>query len=84
MANVKKRINFYESEVGLRIEQILNEMSDDSKYNTNPSYSANTTSYPDNRIPFTEKHMQYLNTHPNIDPDHYISNLRLVTKLSRV
>lgn len=84
MANVKKRVNFYDSEVGLRVEQILNEMAGDSAYNTNSSYSANITSYPDHLIPFTEKHMQYLNTHPNINPDHYISNLRLVTKLSRV
>ena len=84
MANVKKRINFYESEIGLEIEQILKEMTEDEKYNTTSSYSANITDYPDHLIPFTEKHMRYLNTHPTIDPQQYISNLRLVTKLSRV
>jgi hypothetical protein len=84
MANVKKRVNFYESETGLHIQQVLTEMTQDGHYNTTSSYSANTDNYPDNLIPFVEKHMQYLNTHPNIDPEHYISNLRLLTKLSRV
>lgn len=80
MANVKKRVDFYESEEGQEIQEILDAMTKDTTYNTAASYSANTTSYPDNLIPFTEKHMQYLNTHPNIDSRHYISNLRLVTR----
>lgn len=84
MANVKKRVNFYESEVGLSVKQILVEMTQNSAYNTTASYSANTTTYPDNSIPFVNKHMDYLNTHPNINPDHYISNLKLLTKLARV
>jgi hypothetical protein len=84
MANVKKRINFYESEIGLQIEQILVEMTRDEKYNTAASYSANTNAYPDNSISFVNKHMNYLNNHPNINPDHYISNLRLLTKLHKV
>lgn len=82
MANVKKRVDFYVSEEGLEIEQILNDMTTNALYNTNASYSANSNSYPNNLIPFTEKHMQYLNTHPNVNPRHYISNLRLVTKRS--
>jgi hypothetical protein len=84
MANVKKRVNFFESETGIYIKNILVEMTRDDHYNTISSYSADTSSYPDNLIPFVEKHMHYLNTHPNIDPEHYISNLRLLTKLSRV
>jgi hypothetical protein len=84
MANVKKRVNFYESETGLYVEQILREMTQSTTYNTASSYSANSDAYPDNSIPFIDKHMSYLNTHPNIDPDHYISNLRLVTKFRNV
>lgn len=81
MATVKKRVNFFESETGLKVQEILSRMLEDGAFNTNSSYSADTNQYPDNLIPFVDKHMHYLNTHPNIDPQHYISNLRLLTRL---
>lgn len=80
MANVKKRVNFFESETGVQVEHTLKQMLDDGTYNTVSSYSADSNLYPDNLIPFVDKHMHYLNTHPNIDPQHYISNLRLLTR----
>ena len=81
MANVKKRVDFYESEDGLRIKEILIEMTHSERYNTNSSYSANSAVHPDNLIPFVEKHMAFINTHPNVNADQYLSNLRLLTKL---
>jgi len=81
MATLKKRVSFFDSAEGTAIEEILVLMTKDTAYNTETSYSANTVQYPDNLIPFVDKHMHYLNTHPAIDPRHYISNLRLMTRI---
>lgn len=81
MSTLKKRISFFDSAEGLAIKQTLQGMTIDSVYNTVSSYSANTDLHPDNLISFTEKHMQYLNKHPSVDPERYISNLRLMTKI---
>ncbi len=81
MPTLKKKINFLESEEGARFKQALRLMASDSSYNTDSSYIANGTEYPDNLIPFVDKHMNYLNTHPSIDPDQYLSNLRLMMRI---
>ncbi|MBA2279494.1 hypothetical protein H0V99_03605 [Candidatus Saccharibacteria bacterium] len=81
MPTFKKRVNFYLSEEGIQIQEILRTMALDEKYNTVSSYSANTESYPDNLIPFVNKHMDYLNAHPTTDPQHYLSNLRLMCRI---
>ena len=77
----KKRTNLFESEEGAEIKRILISMTKNDVYSTSPSYSANSERYPDNLIPFVDKHMNYLNAHPNIDPRHYIANLRLMTRV---
>lgn len=81
MSTVKKRVNFFESEEGQAIALTLKNMALDEAYNTDSSYSANSELYPDNLIPFVAKHMSYLNAHPSTDPQHYISNLRLMTRV---
>lgn len=81
MSTYKKRIDFLESEEGVAFKNALLEMTADSRYATEPSYSANTTLYSDNRIPFIDKHILYLQAHPQIDPEQYLANLRLITKL---
>ena len=81
MPTLKKRLKFFDSPEGAEIKQTLTMMATDLRYNTGSSYSANADLYPDNLIPFVDKHMNYLNTHPGIDPYHYIANLRLMTKL---
>lgn len=81
MSTVKKRVNFFESLEGLEIKRILTVMALDTAYNTDSSYSANSELYPDNLIPFVAKHMSYLNAHPSTDPQHYVSNLRLMTRV---
>jgi hypothetical protein len=80
-ATNKKKIRFLDPEEAVRIEQILRSMAIDNTYNTSATYSANSELYPDNLIPFVDKHMKYIGTHPSIDPWHYISNLRLMTRV---
>lgn len=83
MPTLKKRANFIGSEEGLAIEHSLQQMDADVLYNTESSFSANNEQYPDNLIPFVDKHMNYLRTHPAVNPQHYLSNLRLMTRLRK-
>jgi hypothetical protein len=61
-------------------ERKLRDMITDKALNTGTSYSANSELYPDNRIPFVDKHMAYLMEHPKLEVEHYLSNLRLMLK----
>lgn len=81
MAVVKRPANFFETEEGLELITLLSKMVESEAYNTEPSYSADTASYPDNNIPFVDKHKNYLRTHPSIVPEQYIANLRLMTRI---
>ena len=73
-AAVKKRL---EDE---NIEQRLQSMTEDDSLATTTSYSTNVGLYPDNEIPFVDKHMAYLLNHPRVNVDHYLANLRLMLK----
>ncbi len=81
MATAKKRQDFYNSEEGVQVRSALKNMEADPTFNTTASYSVNTASYPNHSMPFVDKHMQYLNTHPSINPDHYLANLRLMSRI---
>jgi hypothetical protein len=81
MAITKSRIDFYNSEEGIVTLNKLKEMSKSDIYNTEAGYSANAVLYPDKLIPFVDKHMLYLKNHPSINTEHYISNLKLMTKI---
>ncbi|HEX9153286.1 MAG TPA: hypothetical protein VF809_00525 [Candidatus Saccharimonadales bacterium] len=80
MPTFKKKVSFYESEEGADTLRELTIMAKDLVYNTGSSFSADAERYPDNKIPFVDKHMKYLNAHPSVNPQQYISNLRLMTK----
>lgn len=80
MPTHKRKSDFFETDEGIEVEQALRKMAIDLQYNTTSSYSANSEQYPDNLIPFVEKHMAYLRNHPATDPWHYLSNLRLITR----
>jgi hypothetical protein len=80
MSGYKRKISFLDSEEGKEFRQKLKSLEMDSGYNTESSYSANSDLYPDNIIPFVDKHMNYLATHPSTDPTHYMSNLRIITR----
>jgi hypothetical protein len=77
----KKKTNFFETEEGVAFVEVLKRMTTDEAYNTGPSFSANTELYPDHLIPFVNKHVNYLRNHPSTDPQHYLSNLRLMTRV---
>ncbi len=81
MANYKKKINFMETDEGRDFKVKLLEMVKDQGYNTESSYNANSELYPDNVISFEDKHINYISAHPNTNPTHYISNLRIITRV---
>lgn len=81
MPTAKKRQDLYGTEEGALIEQELRDMAANGIYSTVDSYSANAATHPDHLVSFVEKHMTYLNTHPSVDPDHYLANLRLMTRI---
>lgn len=77
----KKRPNFYESDQAAGVKLALQEMQANLQHNTDSSYSADVVKYPDHQINFVDKHMQYLQAHPEVNPLQYIANLRLITRL---
>jgi hypothetical protein len=83
MSAPKTRSQFFTTEEGVHVEQALREMVEDDRYNTESSYSPNLSLYPDNLIPFVEKHKAYLNAHPALNAETYLANLRLMTKNRR-
>jgi hypothetical protein len=71
---------FLDSEEAAQIKQTLKHMEKNDDYNTTSTYIANGLRYPGNNISFTDKHMRYLSEHPKLNPKHYLSNLRLITR----
>jgi hypothetical protein len=80
MPTIRKKRNLYETSEGESIRLQLIAMASDDAFLTGPSYSADAVAYPDSQIPFVDKHMAYLNSHPQLDPDHYLSNLKLMMR----
>ncbi len=64
-----------------RVERELRLLVSDPAFSTESSYSANVAAYPDHLIPFVQKHIAYLHAHPKVNPDQYLSNLRMMTKI---
>lgn len=81
MATSSKKTKFFDSVEGEEVKQMLKDMVKDKGYNTDSSYSANSDLYPDSQIPFVDKHVNYINNHPSLDPHHYLANLRLMTRV---
>lgn len=57
--------------------ETLEEMVASPDYHTESSYSPTS----DERVSFIDKHVRYLSTHRNVDYHHYLSNLKLMTKI---
>ena len=81
MQALKTRSGFFDSEQAKDIKQKLQYMMTSGLYNTVSSYTINGLRYPDNLIPFVDKHMNYLNSHPKLDAGMYLANLRLMTRI---
>lgn len=81
MPIIKSRPGFADTDIGQDIKQKLKLLTKDPRYNTVSSYSTNGLLYSNNLIPFIDKHMNYLVSHPLLDPYKYIANVKLVTRI---
>ena len=59
----------------------LKKLEKDPQYNTKSRYHSDVERYPNNLITFAQSHIEHLKKFPNINPDQYISNLKLMTKI---
>lgn len=80
MAKSTKSRQFTAEEEALVMAK-LKMMEKDLGFNTESQYSGNIEKHPNNLITFTEKHMNHLKKFPNINPDQYILNLKLMTRV---
>jgi len=80
MAKGSKSRQFTEEEE-TQVLAALSRMEKDNGFNTESQYSGNAEKHPNHRITFTEKHMNHLKKFPTIDPDQYILNLKLMTRV---
>lgn len=55
----------------------LETMEMDKSFHTEPSFTIDVVQFPDNEMPFVTTHMTYLAKHSEVNPKHYISNLRI-------
>jgi hypothetical protein len=68
---------FLESEDAATVKMQLKLMVSDPVYNTRASYHSSILA----GTSFVDKHMLYLSLHPAISIQHYLSNLRLKSKI---
>lgn len=76
----KKQQDEVDNLIATGIKTLLENIEKNPVYNTNPSYVANDARYPNQQMPFVDKHILYLVGHPNVDRKTYISNLRLMLR----
>lgn len=81
MPTVPKKNNILNSLEGQKIRDELALLEADPAYRTETSFTANGVDYPDHVMPFVEKHMLYLSKHAELNPQHYLANLRLKIKI---
>jgi len=73
--SVKK---FLASEEATSLRAELEKMVTSPLFNTKSTYSPASL---DSDLLFVDKHMTYLSKHPTTNPQQYLSNLRLMTRL---
>lgn len=81
MATTKKKEDFLTSDEGLSCRTILENMVADNAFHTAPSFTVDIGNFPDNQMSFVTTHMTYLAKHSEVNPRHYISNLRLRSRI---
>lgn len=77
MSNPLSVQKFLASDAAVLAREQLMKMMDDPEFNTRSTYSPSS----EERMLFVDKHMKYLGQHPNLNPQHYLSNLRLMTRI---
>lgn len=75
MSTSLSRREFLKSEEATSLREELQKMVDDPQYNTMVRYS-------ENKSEFVQKHMEYMSKYPTMNHSQFVSNLRLMTKLS--
>lgn len=60
--------------------QELKQLEGDPTMNTIGAYSPTALEYPDQIRPFSEVHLEYLRKNKHVNPEHYISNLKIMLK----
>jgi hypothetical protein len=83
MQKSQKIAYLYNSEAEGDVREELQQMVLNGSYNTAPSYTPSSDKYPDGLMPFVDRHMKYLSTHPKLDASMYVANLRLMTRVNR-
>lgn len=83
MATTKRRNDFVNTDEGIAVKQQLLAIAENETYNTGSSYSTDADLYPDNQIPFVDKHMNYLINHPQLDAQKYLANVKLMSRIRR-
>lgn len=77
MAKSLSAQRFLDSKEANEIRFILKEMMTDPEFNTKAMYSPAAGG----EVPFVDKHMEYLSQHTALNVSHYLSNLRLMTRV---
>jgi len=61
----------------------LQSFEDDPKMKTEGRYSPSANDWPNNIMPFSKIHINYLSKNKSVDPRHYLSNLRLMISIRK-
>ena len=77
MAKSLSAQRFLDSEEAVEIRETLQEMMADPEFNTKSMYSSTAGG----DVLFVDKHMDYLSQHTGLNVNHYLSNLRLMTRV---
>lgn len=77
MSNTLSAQKFLKSIEAKVIRNTLRDMMESKEFNTTSTYSPSS----DGPLSFEDKHMLYLSQHTAMNPEHYLSNLRLITRI---
>lgn len=77
MAKSLSAQRFLDSVEAVEIRDILKNMMIDPAFNTKSMYSPTAGG----DVLFVDKHMDYLSQHTSLNVSHYLSNLRLMTRI---
>jgi hypothetical protein len=79
MAKSLSAQRFLDSKEANEIRDILKEMMTDPEFNTKSMYSSTAGG----DVLFVDKHIEYLSQHTGLNVSHYLSNLRLMTRVRK-
>ena len=77
MSNTLSAQKFLKSAEADEIRTVLRGMMKSREFNTTSTYSPSS----EGPLSFEDKHMLYLSQHTSTNPQHYLSNLRLITRI---